>query len=59
MTAVVKERLQRVFGLPKRTFAPSTGLKAAFLVGPLLLIGLLAVLSDHSPDLSHLRVSVL
>jgi hypothetical protein len=48
-----------VFGLPKRTFAPSTGLKAAFLVGPLLLIGLLAVLSDHSPDLSHLRVSVL
>jgi uncharacterized protein len=59
MTAVVKERLQRVLGLPKRTFGPSTGLKAAFLVGPLLLIGLVAVFFDHSPDLSHLRVGVL
>src|SRR5262245_43675107 len=59
MTAVVKERLQRVIGLPMRTFGPSTWLKAAFLVGLLLLIGLLAAFSDHSPDLSHVRVGVL
>jgi hypothetical protein len=59
MPAVVKERLQRVLGLPKRMSGPSTGLKAAFLIGPLLLIGFLAVFSDHTPDLSHLRVGVL
>ena len=59
MLAVVKERLQRVLGLPKRMSGPSTGLKAAFLVGSLLLIGLLSVFSDHTPDLSHLRVGVL
>src|SRR5262245_30439682 len=59
MTAVVKERLERVLGLPKRTVGPSTGLKVGFLVGLILLIGLLATFSDLSPDLSHMRVGVL
>jgi TRAP-type uncharacterized transport system substrate-binding protein len=45
--------------MPQRAFRPSTGLKAAVLVGLLLLIGLLAVFSDHSSNLSHLQVGVL
>jgi NMT1-like family len=59
VTVVVKERLQRVLGLPKRTFQPATVLKLALLGGVLLLIGLLAAFSDHSPNLSHMRVGVL
>jgi hypothetical protein len=59
MTVVVKERLQRVLDLSKRTFDRSRYLKLAFLGGILLLIGLLAALSDHSPNLAHVRVSVL
>jgi hypothetical protein len=59
VTVVVKERLQRVLGLPKHTFQPSTALKLASLGGILLLIGLLAAFSNHSPNLSHLQVGVL
>ena len=59
VTVVVKERLQRVLGLPKRTSPPATALKLALLGGVLLLIGLLAAFSDHSPNLSHMRVGVL
>ena len=59
MTAVVKERFQRVLGLSKRTFDRSRGLKLALLGGILLLIGLLVAFSDHSPNLAHVRVGVL
>jgi uncharacterized protein len=59
MTVVVKERLQRVLGLSKRTFDRSRYLKLAFLGGILLLIGLLAAFADHSPNLAHVRVGVL
>ena len=59
MTAVVKERFQRVLGLSKRTFDRSRYLKLALLGGILLLIGLLVAFSDHSPNLAHVRVSVL
>ena len=59
MAAVVKERLQWVRGLLKRTFNRSRGLKVAWLGGILLLIGLLLVFSNHSPNLAHVRVGVL
>ena len=59
MTAVVKERFQRVLGLSKRTFDRSRYLKLALLGGILLLIGLLVAFSDHSPNLAHVRVGVL
>jgi TRAP-type uncharacterized transport system substrate-binding protein len=57
--AVVKERFQRVLGRLKHTFNRSRYLKVALLGGVLLLIGLLAAFSDHSPDLAHVRVGVL
>src|SRR5262245_30074073 len=59
MATMVKEQLQRVLGLSKRTFDRSRYLKVAVLGGILLLIGLLVVFSDHSPTLAHVRVSVL
>jgi uncharacterized protein len=59
MPALPKERLQRVLGLSSRAFGASTGLKVAFLIGALGLIALLVGLSDHSPDVSHLRVGFL
>jgi TRAP-type uncharacterized transport system substrate-binding protein len=59
MTAGVKERLQRVLGLSKRTFDRFGCLKAPLLGGILLLIGLLVAFSDHSPHLAHVRVGVL
>jgi hypothetical protein len=59
MTGVLKERLQRVLGRPKRPFAPPAALKLALLGSVVVLIGLLAAFADHSPDLAHLRVSVL
>src|SRR5262245_30045129 len=59
MTTVLKERLQRVLESPKRPFDRSMALKLAVLFGLFLLIGLLAVLSDRSTNLSYLRVSVL
>ena len=59
MTAGVKERLQRVLELSKRTFDRSGCLKAPLLGGILLLIGLLVAFSDHSPHLAHVRVGVL
>src|SRR4030095_9184673 len=58
-TPRLKERLQRVLGLPQRRFARSTALKLALLGGVLLLLGLLALFVDRSPNLAHLRVSVL
>jgi TRAP-type uncharacterized transport system substrate-binding protein len=48
-----------VLRLPKRPFQTSTALKLAFLGGILLLIGLLAAFSNHSPNISHLQVGVL
>jgi uncharacterized protein len=59
MTPRLKERLQRVLGLPQRRFARPTALKLAMLGGVLLLLGLLAIFVDRSPNLAHLRVSVL
>jgi TRAP-type uncharacterized transport system substrate-binding protein len=59
MTGTVKERLQRLLELSKRTLDQSRGLKLALLGGILLLIGLLAAFSDHSPNLAHVRVGVL
>jgi TRAP-type uncharacterized transport system substrate-binding protein len=55
----LKERLQRVLGLPQRHFARPTALKLAVLGGVLVLLGLLAFFVDRSPNLAHLRVSVL
>jgi TRAP-type uncharacterized transport system substrate-binding protein len=55
----LKERLQRVLGLPQRPFARHTALKLTVLGGVLLLLGLLAFFADRSPNLAHLRVSVL
>jgi hypothetical protein len=59
MTAVVKEQFRRVLGRSKRIFGRSRHLKPALLGGLLLLIGLLAAFSDHSPNLAHVRVGVL
>jgi hypothetical protein len=59
MTAVVKEWLQRPLRLVKRTFDRSRHLKPVLLGGVLLLIGLLVVFSDHTPNLAHVRVGVL
>jgi uncharacterized protein len=59
LPALLKERFQRVLGLSKRTLDRSKYLKLALLGGILLLIGLLVAFSDHSPDLAHVRVSVL
>jgi TRAP-type uncharacterized transport system substrate-binding protein len=55
----LKERLQRVLGLPQRHFARPTALKLAVLGGVLVLLGPLAFFADRSPNLAHLRVSVL
>jgi len=55
----MKERFQRVLGLPQRIFHPSTGLKIALLSGLLVPIGLLIAWANRSPDLSYLRVSIL
>jgi hypothetical protein len=49
----MKERFQRVLGLPQRIFHPSTGLKIALLSGLLVPIGLLIAWANRSPDLSH------
>ena len=59
MTTVLKERLQRLIELSRRTFDQSRGLKLALLGGFLLLISLLVAFSDHSPNLAHVRVGVL
>ena len=59
MTPRLKERLQRVLGRPQRPIARPTALKLAMLGGVLLLLGLLACFVDRSPNLAHLRVSVL
>ena len=55
----LKERFQRVLGLPQRGSPPSTGLKTVLLVGLLALIGLLGALANRSPTLAHLRVAIL
>src|SRR5262252_3253350 len=55
----LKERFQRVLGLPRRVSPPSTGLKTILLVGLLALIGLLGVWANRSPTLAHLRVAIL
>ena len=59
MTAGVKKPFQRAIELLQRTFDRSKYLKLVLLGGALLLIGLIAVFSDHSPNLVHVRVSVL
>jgi TRAP-type uncharacterized transport system substrate-binding protein len=59
MTALVKERFQRMLKLLKRPFDRSGSLKLALLGSILLLIGLLVAFSDHSPNLAHMRVGVL
>ena len=55
----MKERFQRVIGLPQRGSPPSTGLKTALLVCLLALIGLLVVWVNRAPNLSNLRVALL
>jgi hypothetical protein len=55
----LKERFQRVLGLPQRVSSPSTGLKTVLLIGLLALIGLLGALANRSPTLAHLRVAIL
>ena len=55
----MKERFQRVIGLPQRSAPPSTGLKTALLIGLLALIGLLVVWANRAPNLSNLRVAIL
>ena len=55
----MKERFQRVLGLPQRAFHASTGLKTALLGGLLALIGLLVVWANRAPNLSNLRVAIL
>jgi uncharacterized protein len=59
MTVVMNEQLQRMLGRLKRTFDRSRGLKVALLGGFLLLIVLLAALSNHTPNLAHMRIGVL
>src|SRR5262245_51450165 len=59
MRTVPKEQLQRVLGLPSRALGAPAGLKAAFLLGALALVATLVGLSDHTPDLSHLRIGFL
>ena len=59
MTAVVKKRFQRAIELLKRTLERSKYLKLVLLGGTLLLIGLIVVFSDHSPNLAHVRIAVL
>jgi uncharacterized protein len=49
----------RVLGLPQRHFASPTALKLAVLGGVLVLLGLLAFFADRSPNLAHLRGSIL
>jgi TRAP-type uncharacterized transport system substrate-binding protein len=55
----MKERFQRVLGLPQRAFHASTGLKTALLGGLLVLIGLLVVWANRAPNLSNLRMAIL
>jgi TRAP-type uncharacterized transport system substrate-binding protein len=55
----MKERFQRVLGLPQRAFHASTGLKTALLGGLLVLISLLVVWANRAPTLSNLRVAIL
>jgi hypothetical protein len=59
MTAVVKERFQRMLERSKHPFDRSRSLMPALLGGVFLLLGLLFVFSDHSPNLAHIRVGVL
>ena len=56
---MMKEQLQRVFGLPKRAFDRSRYMTLALLGGTLLLIGLLIAVSVRSPNLAHVQVGVL
>jgi len=55
----MRERFQRVLGLPQRAFHASTGLKTALLGGLLVLIGLLVFWANRAPTLSNLRVAIL
>src|SRR5262252_1993936 len=55
----MKDRFQRVLGLPQRAFHASTGLKTALLGCLLVLIGLLVVWANRTPTLSSLRVAIL
>ena len=56
----LKERFQRVLGLPQRGAPPpSTGLKTVLLLGLLALLGLLGVWASRPPTLAHLRVAIL
>jgi hypothetical protein len=50
----LKERCQRVLGLPQRGTSPSTGLKTVRLVGLLALISLRGTWANRSPTLMHL-----
>jgi len=55
----LKERFQRVLGLPQRGAPPSTGLKTGLLLALLALLGLLGVWASRPPTLAHLRVAIL
>src|SRR5215468_1715841 len=55
----MRERFQRVLGLPQRAFHASTGLKTALLGCFLVLIGLLVIWANRTPTLSSLRVAIL
>ena len=55
----VKERFQRVLGLPPRGAPPATALKTVWLLGLLALLGLLGVWANRPPTLAHLRVAIL
>jgi TRAP-type uncharacterized transport system substrate-binding protein len=57
--AVPRERFQRVLGLPSRALGAPAVLKALFLVAVLGLVAVLVGLSDHTPNLSHLRIGFL
>jgi TRAP-type uncharacterized transport system substrate-binding protein len=57
--AVPRERFQRVLGLPSRALGAPAVLKAVFLVAALGLVAVLVGLSDHAPNLSHLRIGFL
>ena len=59
MGTLPKERLQRVLGLPTRALGAPAALKALFLLGALGLVAAVVGLSDHTPDLSRLRVGFL